>query len=437
MSSPLANADAPVVRKRNWTTLRRKLRDRDFVSGSVYVTFFGLMFLMSSWEVGKILLDDYRYQLSDWGINYAGGFVRRGFAGEVLLSVSDLSGVPFNQVVLGLTVVLNAVFYGLAATLLWPYRHNRWAWIALYAPAGIVAPALHPDMLGHKDILLFALTAVLFWAGGHVENPARRTAVVLAGLAMTIPLLLSHEGYVIFLPILATSAFMIPRSRATLTALAVIATGALLATLLSVKFAGTLDQRDMIIAAYMEQLPLQVALRALDDQFAFLYISQSLEEALKYVTPRNAAGLPELHLILLLVFAPLLWAGRKLGCFSILRRRHGLWPSLMIAASFAGFVLLIPVIVDWTRFLHVFGVVTLLAVAALCVRERSDWREPEPKGGFYVSDVVLGWCIFAALFFFTPGKVTPDLVQFQHRDILFFLLLCGALVITYRSGRKA
>ena len=49
-------------------------------------------------------------QYSDWLINYQGGFVRRGLAGEVLFQFYNLLKIPLDSLVLTLIIFLYSVY---------------------------------------------------------------------------------------------------------------------------------------------------------------------------------------------------------------------------------------------------------------------------------------------------------------------------------------
>ena len=56
--------------------------------------FFGISFLYSKHNVGN------DSSISDWFINYSGGFVRRGFTGEIITNFSTLFSIGLRDSIL-------------------------------------------------------------------------------------------------------------------------------------------------------------------------------------------------------------------------------------------------------------------------------------------------------------------------------------------------
>ena len=57
------------------------------------LVFFGIFFLFSKHEVGN------DSSISDWLINYSGGFVRRGIIGEISIYISKLLEIDLRDVI--------------------------------------------------------------------------------------------------------------------------------------------------------------------------------------------------------------------------------------------------------------------------------------------------------------------------------------------------
>ena len=145
------------------------------------------------------------WPLGDWLINYEGGFVRRGLAGEALLMVGH--EVHVDPVRLAALVCL--LCYGVVLAGCWRWlRHPSQPWwvaFAILSPAMFTFPLLSTRAGFHKEVLLYAAVTLLLlvFRQGHRPGAWR----VAAGLsAASVFLVLSHEPVVFYLPYL----FVVP-----------------------------------------------------------------------------------------------------------------------------------------------------------------------------------------------------------------------------------
>lgn len=145
---------------------------------------------------------------SDWLLDYRFGFIRRGLTGEFVWFLNDVLGVA---AVYGVAVLQIAAF-GILLAGIW--RLSRGVsvplagWFLAYSPATLMFSLFGLTEPGRKEVLLFALFAVLAqWLLSGRERIRQRenTTVVLALLAgaLTTLLMLSHELTFFYLPWLA------------------------------------------------------------------------------------------------------------------------------------------------------------------------------------------------------------------------------------------
>jgi hypothetical protein len=138
------------------------------------------------------------FRTVDWQINYAGGFVRRGLFGELLLLLTP-GGMATLWVLLVVQVACYVPVYALVVGHL---ARERWSWSAIALACGPLAlPFIGWDVNGgfRKEILAFAALALL---AGLRRDPARRARWPLAGLALVLWLVavFSWEPAALMLP---------------------------------------------------------------------------------------------------------------------------------------------------------------------------------------------------------------------------------------------
>jgi hypothetical protein len=135
----------------------------------------------------------------DWLISYSQGFVRRGLLGEVLFNLSDLTSVPAGVLVLTIQIVAAGIFFvGLAACI--TNSELTVSSIALLLiPMSFAYVLVDPASAGRKEILLFALAVA--WQRIEAKAIALGYVHLLFGF-LALFLVLSHEGFVFYLPLL-------------------------------------------------------------------------------------------------------------------------------------------------------------------------------------------------------------------------------------------
>jgi len=69
------------------------------------LVFFGIFFLFSKHEVGN------DSSISDWLINYSGGFVRRGIIGEISIYISKLLEIDLRDAIFFFQTVIFSSYY--------------------------------------------------------------------------------------------------------------------------------------------------------------------------------------------------------------------------------------------------------------------------------------------------------------------------------------
>ncbi len=93
--------------------------------------------------------------MTEWVINYQGGFVRRGFLGEIIFQISNLFNLNLRFSFLILQSLLYTYFYILIYNLLKNIRPNYFILLSIFSPIFILFPIAELEALGRKEILIF------------------------------------------------------------------------------------------------------------------------------------------------------------------------------------------------------------------------------------------------------------------------------------------
>ncbi|NPA06076.1 MAG: hypothetical protein GXO54_01560 [Chloroflexi bacterium] len=168
------------------------------------VIYFGLLACLAYVRLHQAYLIHHSWIMGDWLINYAAGFVRRGFVGSALFMLSRALGLPLGVLTYHFIFAVYGLFLFYSARLLrrqpslLPYA------FVLTAPFLFLFPVYDAQGAYRKEIALLALLAWL--VDTAQRHPARVAQTTLTAWAVVPLLLLSHEGLLAWTPFLLVPA---------------------------------------------------------------------------------------------------------------------------------------------------------------------------------------------------------------------------------------
>ena len=113
--------------------------------------FFGIFFLYSKHDVGN------DSSLSDWLINYEGGFVRRGLIGEIITNLSIIFNFKLRDSILIFQLFFFISYYFLIILFCKNLFRNRLIILAIFSPIFILYPVAEIEVLGRKELIIFTI----------------------------------------------------------------------------------------------------------------------------------------------------------------------------------------------------------------------------------------------------------------------------------------
>ena len=129
--------------KRNWS---------NYFQIYVFVLiFFGVFFLYSKHDVGN------DSSISDWFINYEGGFVRRGLIGELITNFSIMLSLKLRDTILIFQLLFFTSYYFLIILFCKNLLQNRLIILAIFSPIFILYPVAEIEALGRKELIIFLI----------------------------------------------------------------------------------------------------------------------------------------------------------------------------------------------------------------------------------------------------------------------------------------
>jgi hypothetical protein len=143
-------------------------------------------------------LDWSPYAYSDYLINYAGGFVRRGLGGEILrrLGSGGTASLPtVNVLVFGVYLLFSLAFLRLAFRI-GVTRQRLLAMLVFWlAPGGPLGDAVEGDFYPRKDFLFLLFVLGIAWLAGRRRGWASTAVLLAVTLAGSAALSLIQEGF--------------------------------------------------------------------------------------------------------------------------------------------------------------------------------------------------------------------------------------------------
>ena len=104
--------------------------------------------------------------ISEWLINYQGGFTRRGLGGEIGIALANLLEISLRRSIFLIQTIVHVSYLVLIYFYLRELKVNIIQLFAIYAPIFLLYPIAELEALGRKEIILFLffLTTIFFSA---------------------------------------------------------------------------------------------------------------------------------------------------------------------------------------------------------------------------------------------------------------------------------
>ena len=172
--------------------------------------FFILISLV--FEISKFYsftIDYSTWQYGDWLINYQGGFVRRGFIGEILYFSHKLSFIDLDKIIFSFVISIY-IFISFFLFKSIKYIENNYENILIFlSPGFFIYPIMNSEVIGRKDILLIFCIALIVFFEKKINNKYLFSSLVVA----IIILCFSHASFIFYSPYLIFLYVLIKQNR--------------------------------------------------------------------------------------------------------------------------------------------------------------------------------------------------------------------------------
>ena len=118
----------------------------------------GVFILYSKHDVGN------DSSLSDWLINYSGGFVRRGLVGQIVLEFAYFFSIKLRDAIVIFQIISFVAYYLLVFFLLRKTITNRLLILSVFSPIFILFPIAEIEAFGRKEIFILLIVILYFFS---------------------------------------------------------------------------------------------------------------------------------------------------------------------------------------------------------------------------------------------------------------------------------
>ena len=305
--------------------------------------------------------------LGDWFINYQGGFVRRGLAGEIFLGVSSLLGIRIEILVVIVLMLLYLAFVTNACRLSMGSSFNPINAMLVFSPAFMLFPILDSQAGFRKELLLFTLISTLCMLLARSRAKIPRYLPLCTGLVCAA-LVLSHEMLIVFLPYLLCPFIIHERGFGVATRRAILFMTPAAILVVAVATLGQGSQQT--VSAICESLKTSAPVDCLSPGTlpgAITFLAKNLASAHAFVLESNP---PPTLLVYgasaILSFTPLVLKIRTGEFRESLDGTHvGFWLAVCIGSALVASLPLLWIVADYGRLIHIHVVcLTLLTLMA-------------------------------------------------------------------------
>ena len=145
------------------------------------------------------------WQYADWIINYQGGFVRRGFIGELLFKVHTFSLINLDILVLCFVIFLYIILTIVLIKSLNFLDSSKIDILIFLSPGFFLYPIMNSEVIGRKEILLFVSLGLIVFFEKCLKDKYLLTTIILAIFVCS----LTHSGLLFYSPYLIFLYFLI------------------------------------------------------------------------------------------------------------------------------------------------------------------------------------------------------------------------------------
>ena len=111
---------------------------------------FSVFYLHGKYNVGN------DSTVSEWLINYEGGFTKRGLIGQIAINISELLNYSLRQTILFFQIFSIGIYHLLLINFFKTVRFSKIILLCVFTPIFLLYPVAEIEVLGRKEIIIFS-----------------------------------------------------------------------------------------------------------------------------------------------------------------------------------------------------------------------------------------------------------------------------------------
>ena len=115
---------------------------------------FGLFFLFIKHEIGN------DSTISEWIINYSGGFTKRGMIGQICIYFANLFSTNLRDIIFGFQTIILCLYFLLIYFFLKNIKVDRILFLSIFTPIFILYPIAEIEVLARKEVFIFIILLI-------------------------------------------------------------------------------------------------------------------------------------------------------------------------------------------------------------------------------------------------------------------------------------
>ena len=157
---------------------------------------FSYFFLSIKYQVGN------DSTISEWFINYEGGFTKRGLIGQLAISLTRFFDSDLRWVIFLLQSFTCSIYFLLLYNFLKNLKYERVIILSIFTPIFILYPIAEIEVLARKEIIVFSFLIIYLFV------PRKSNFKIISFIIFSVLSMLVWEPIIFFFHKVTSSAFM-------------------------------------------------------------------------------------------------------------------------------------------------------------------------------------------------------------------------------------
>ena len=119
--------------------------------------YLSVLFLLSIIFLTKKHLVGNDSTISEWIINYEGGFTKRGLIGQIAIIITNFLEISLRQTILYCQIIIVATYFILLFKLFQNLKSNKILLLSIFTPVFILYPIAEIEVLARKEVFIFCI----------------------------------------------------------------------------------------------------------------------------------------------------------------------------------------------------------------------------------------------------------------------------------------